>query len=296
MQIIPPFSATRAVTIKVTDVDEKPAFSGDDPAIGKTAIEVNEGNTALDEATPANVTYTATDQDGLNVNLTLMGPDAAKFTLSTQGVLSFRAEPDYEEPTDANRDNVYEVTIRASDGTLHTDRKVKVTVANVNEAPEITVVPATGLSISGSSSPSVAEGTTSVATYRASGPNAASATWTLGGADAADFSISNAGVLRFATTPDYDDPADAGGDNVYEVAVTATDSEGASDSIDVTVTVTDVDDTQQPSDPLLADFDPNGDGVIEVADMRRAVGDYFGSSPTLSETEMRRLVGIYFSQ
>ena len=33
--------------------------------------------------------------------------------------------PNYEMPTDANRDNVYEVTVRASDGTLYEDRMVQ---------------------------------------------------------------------------------------------------------------------------------------------------------------------------
>ena len=38
-----------------------------------------------------------------------MGTDAAKFTLSNAGVLSFTEAPDREMPGDANRDNVYEV-------------------------------------------------------------------------------------------------------------------------------------------------------------------------------------------
>ena len=42
-------------------------------------------------------------------------------------------------------------------------------------------------------------------------------------------------------------PGDADGDNVYEVTVTATDSGGASDSIDVTVTVTDVKENNDPA-------------------------------------------------
>ena len=48
-------------------------------------------------------------------------------------------------------------------------------------------------------------------------------------------------------------------------------------------------------DPLLAEYDPNADGVIEKADMRRAVGDYFGQQPTLTRADMRQLVAIYFS-
>jgi hypothetical protein len=54
-----------------------------------------------------------------------------------------------------------------------------------------------------------------------------------------------------------------------------------------TVTVT-------PGDPLLAEYDPDGDGMIERADMRRAVTGFFATPPTLTRPEMRRLVGIYF--
>ena len=46
-------------------------------------------------------------------------------------------KPDYEMPADANRDNVYELTVRASDGTMYADRMVRVTVADANEPPMI---------------------------------------------------------------------------------------------------------------------------------------------------------------
>ncbi|MDE2802854.1 MAG: hypothetical protein OXK21_08225 [Chloroflexota bacterium] len=292
------------VTIRITDVNEKPEFVMDTtatpPAASPTAISVREGNISLvTAATPgsptaeetAGVTFAATDPEDLHVNLTLMGPDGAKFQLSETGVLSFTAQPDYEVPGDANRDNIYEVTVRASDGRLNTDRMVRVTVTNVDEAP---VIIAGGLLVTGPASIDYAEDRTdSVATYTALGPDAAFATWSLEGDDAGDFTLSNSGVLTFVSSPDYERPADADTDNVYTVTVTVTDSQGNSDDIDVTVTVTDVVE-QTPSDPLLARFDPDGDGTIEAGDMRLAVADYFGPTPTISEADMRRLVGIYF--
>ena len=45
-------------------------------------------------------------------------------------VLSFKENPDYEMPGDRNRDNVYEVTVRASDGGLNTDYKLIIKVIN----------------------------------------------------------------------------------------------------------------------------------------------------------------------
>ena len=47
-----------------------------------------------------------------------MGPDAAAFDLAgtlEPRWLNLKSDPDYENPTDANRDNVYEVTIVATD-------------------------------------------------------------------------------------------------------------------------------------------------------------------------------------
>ena len=59
------------------------------------------------------------------------GADAGKFDISADGALTFKAQPDYEAPGDANKDNVYEVTVVAADadgnrGTMD----VEVTVEN----------------------------------------------------------------------------------------------------------------------------------------------------------------------
>lgn len=61
-----------------------------------------------------------------------------------------------------------------------------------------------------------------------------------GGADAAGFSISNAGVITFNSAPDFETPADNDHNNVYELQVTASDGSGGSTAQNITVTVTDV--------------------------------------------------------
>ena len=68
-------------------------------------------------------------------------PDKGKFTLTTGGELTFNApSPNYEAPGDANRDNVYEVTVEATDGNGNTGAKdVKVTVTNVEEDGTVTL-------------------------------------------------------------------------------------------------------------------------------------------------------------
>ena len=96
------------VTIKLTNVDEKPTFSTDGDAIGMKMISSVEGNTALGTVV-ANATYSAADPEGLILTYHLMGPDRAKFQLTPSTVdddgevLSFKEKPDYEMPADANR-------------------------------------------------------------------------------------------------------------------------------------------------------------------------------------------------
>ena len=91
-------------------------------------------------------TYTATDPEEAEVTLSLVGADAAKFELNDPDqvaagtkVLAFIEEPDFENPGDQNTDNVYEVTVRASDGKLNTDRMVTIKVTDADEAGEVEV-------------------------------------------------------------------------------------------------------------------------------------------------------------
>ena len=68
-----------------------------------------------------------------------------------------------------------------------------------------------------------------------------SATWTLEGADAADFTIdSSTGALSMVAR-DFESPADADADNVYEVTVRVTDTAGRTGARSIEVTVTDAD-------------------------------------------------------
>ena len=254
------------VTITITNVDEEPEFSTEGTAIGMKRISRDEGMTALAADEVANVTYMATDPDGLQVNLTLMGADAAKFKLTSSangGVLSFREKPDYENPTDRDRDNVYEVTVRASDGTMHTDHMVMVTVGDADEPPEIT---ASGLRISGPASKSYAEnGRDAVDTYTAEGENGANARWTLVGDDAGDFALTSRSgastMLRFRSSPNYEDAKDADTDNDYEVTVKATAGTDM-DTQKVRVTVTDVNELGMLAGKTSPNYEENGRDAV----------------------------------
>ncbi len=49
--------------------------------------------------------------------------------------MSFVSSPDYENPADAGANNIYDVTVQVSDGSLTDTQDIAVTVTAVNEAP-----------------------------------------------------------------------------------------------------------------------------------------------------------------
>ena len=117
---------------------------------------------------------------------------------------------------------------------------VSLNLAAVNDAPVIT-----SNGGDATASISVAENTTAVTTVTSSDPDVgATATYSIvGGADAAKFTINaTTGVLSFITAPDYENPTDVGGNNVYDVQVQVSDG-SLTDVQSIAVTVTNVDDT-----------------------------------------------------
>ena len=246
-------------------------------------------NTADNVGTALTATDTKADGDPETLTYSLGGMDAGSFRVRQNGQIEVAAgtELDYETKS------TYMVTVIATDP-FNASASIDVTimVTDLDEAPEITVG---GLAVSGTTRVDYAEDRRdAVATYVASGPESANAQWSLEGDDAADFRISSGGELTFVRAPDYENPADANTDNTYMVTIMADDGTYMN-TRDVTVRVTDVDEAEDSRDPVLVEYDPNDDGVIEKVDMRRAVAAFFGQPPTLTRAAMRQLVGIYFS-
>jgi len=75
-------------------------------------------------------TITATDADGDALTFTIGGSDASLFTVSTSGVVTFNTAPDYESPSDADGNNVYDLMASVSDGSLNDSKDFTVTVTN----------------------------------------------------------------------------------------------------------------------------------------------------------------------
>lgn len=222
---------TLAVTI--TNVNEAPMITS------------NGGGATTSTSIPENSTV-VTDVDAFDpdagTTLTYSksgGADSVRFAInSTTGVLTFLTAPNFEAPTDVGGNNVYDVIVRVSDGNLTATQTIAVTVGNVNEAPVIT-------SNGGgtTASVSVAENSQTVTAVRgtdvdAGGPNLSYSISS--GADVAKFAINSFnGALTFITAPDFEDPTDAGGNNIYDVVVSVSDG-SLSDTQSIAVTVTDI--------------------------------------------------------
>ena len=114
------------VTVMVTNVDEIGTLSG--PETVSNYMENSEDPVG---------TYTVSGGSMSEMaNLTLEGDDAGDFSISSAGVLSFRSSPDFENPTDADMDNTYMVTVKAEAGGEMAMQPVTVTVTNVDETTE----------------------------------------------------------------------------------------------------------------------------------------------------------------
>ena len=236
-------AAEMAVTVIVTNVNEAPT------ATGSAAVDYAENSTS------SVATYAATDpEEDDPITWTVDGTDAPRFTISSAGVLTFKTAPNFELPRDANQDNVYEITVNASDGNLSAELDVIVTVTNVNEAPTVT----------GSATVNYAENSSSaVAAYMAMDPEDDDPiTWTVDGTDAPRFTISSTGLLTLKTSPDFEAPRDANQDNIYEIRVSASDG-NLSAELDVIVTVTNV--NEAPTVTGSADVDYAENSVSSVA-------------------------------
>ena len=258
------------VTVTVRDRNEAPTVTGDD------TLSFPEG-TATSRVLDR---YTATDPERSPVTWLLSsrsGSDADAFRIDSSGNLYFDGEPDHETPIDSDGDNVYDIQVVATDdgnlgdgtaslrGTMLGMFEVTVTVTPVDEPPVIT-------------------GTTTfdnwqendesaIHTFTAADPEGdTSITWTLGGSDRSDFEISNAGVLTFASPPDYERPT--GSDrNKYEVIVYATDSNNKRGELHVDVIVQNVDEPPVITGPDTVDDFPENSATS------RQVGRYTAMDP-----------------
>ena len=218
------------------------------------------------------VPVVATDEDtaaqGGVLTYSLGGPDAASFGIvRTSGQLQTKAALDTETK------GSYTVTVTAADSLSESSTiTVTIKVTNMDEMPDL----------EGEAPEKYAEnGTGAVATFRATDPEGESIVWSLAGGNMDDFTIVN-GVLRFNSSPDYEDSSNTS--HMYTVTVQASDGGATPATEEVTIEVTNV---EESGTVTLSTLQPQVERVITatLTDPDVAITDtitwqwYRGSSP-----------------
>ncbi|HEX8262335.1 MAG TPA: hypothetical protein VF547_05620, partial [Allosphingosinicella sp.] len=262
----------QAYRLMVRNVNEEVVITSNGGG-SSASVEAGENQVAV-------TTVVAEDYDETFPTFAIVGgADAARFTIdAVSGLLQFVSAPDREAPGDAGGDNVYDVIVRATDGSLFDDQSIAVTVVNVDEGLAITsYVGQDHVSLA------MAENGTAVGQVAAVDQDGDPVTYLIaGGADAALFRIDpSTGALSFAAAPNFEAPADSDGDNVYKVEVAAV-SGAFTDVQAFAVTV------YNSNEPLVITSNGGGAGAsVSVGENSRAVTtvaatDADGTAPTYS--------------
>ena len=210
------------------DIEEIPANNAPVFTDGSSTTRAVAENTASGQNIGAAVAATDADS-GDTLTYSLGGADAAAFSIDdTTGQLQTSAALDYETQTS------YSVIVSVSDDSGGSDSitvTINITDVNENRAPVFTDGSSTTRAVAENTDSGQNIGTMISATDPNTGDTL---TYTLGGADAASFSIDGTtGQLQTSAALDYETQTS------YTVTITVSDSE-LTDTIDVTISVTNV--------------------------------------------------------
>ena len=248
-----------AYTFMLTVTDKDGESDSDDvtvtvrPAVENRAPVFSDGGSAarsIAENTAAGVnvgdSIAASDPDGDTLTYALSGNDAASFGINTEtGQLLTIEGVIYDYETQAS----YTLTVEASDGKGGTASiAVTVSITNVNEAPAFGQGAATF-----SLAENTAAGVNVESALTAVDPDGDALTYTLSGTDAGSFEIGRTtGQLTTKSGVDYDYETKSS----YSLTVNASDGNGGTASIAITVSLTNVDETppEPEATPVTACF------------------------------------------
>ena len=279
---------TISVTINVTDVDETPNVTDVDETPAVTTKDNEKPNnapvfkdgTSTTRAVAENTGFgvnigsavSATDADEDTLTYSLGGTDVSLFSIdSSSGQLRTRTSLDYE-----TKDS-YSVTITVSDGAGGSDSiSVTINITNIDEsAPNNAPVFTDGERTTRTVAENTASGVDIGSAVSATDADDDTLSYSLGGTDESSFSIdSSSGQLRTSATLDYE------AKNAYSVTITVSDGKGGSDSISVTINVTDVDETPSNNAPVFA-----SDSTTRTVAENTATDTNIGSAITATDAD-----------
>ena len=229
-------SSSQGLVINISNVNEAPVWNI--PAI---SFEYQENTFNVESI---DIPDDVSDEDGDSLTYSLTGEDASAFEISGN-IVRFRGAPDYENPIDSDGDNVYVVNAVASDGSLETvSPEFTVIILNINDNNPVFV--------DLQESVEVTNGQVNVFDIVATDADGDDISLSVTGVDASAFIISDSDTLAFATAPDFANPSDQNGDNVYMIVLEATDGERITSSNQIEITVLEVNNPPVISDLLTS--------------------------------------------
>jgi len=225
-------STDQDIQVEIIDVEpEGPVFSTSD------VLNADENQTTIGAVSAA-------DPFGAVVTYAISGTDASSITLDTaSGELTFNTAPDYETKTS------YEVVITAAGTITNTEQVLTINVNNLNDNEPV---------FSSSATLSGDENQTDIGSVIATDADGDALTYSVTGAN---LSITSAGVLTFASAPDYETTTS------YTGTVTVTDGLTPLTQ-DITVNVNNLND----NDPIFT-----SDATFSANENQTAVGTVTGS-------------------
>jgi VCBS repeat-containing protein len=245
-----------------------------DTAITAVTATTGNGSANVPEGTAAGATVFDANRSGATTYV-LGGADAALFSIDATGHISFNASPNFETPQDQGTNNVYDLTVTSSDGTATPNfvETVAITVTDVNAAPGFT---------SGTTGSEAENTPIANVVYDANatddGENSNTLIYSLSaGGDNDRFNINaSTGEVTFKVSPNFEAPADANTDNIYNITVHAND--GTLDTPRaVTITVSDVNDNAPAFTSAAA---PNvAENTTAVVTLTTTDSDTVGTNP-----------------
>ena len=272
-------SASQELTITVTDGNEIPTITS---ATSASILENTSGTI---------YTASATDPEDDTLTYALSGTDQDDFSIdSSSGAISFAATPNYETPTDADTNNVYQVTLEVSDGSNTVTQELTFTVTDSNEFSVSTPTDAdgtpnqisedavAGTAVGITASASDADGTNNTVSYGFTNDNLITTAESL-------FSVaSDTGIvtLTHSNVLDYES------ETSYKLVIEATSSDGSSATSTFTIDLTDVNEHHVGFSMLSPDADSSPNQISEDAAAGTAVGitasasDYDGTNNTIN--------------
>ena len=123
--------SSQDLAITVSNINEPPSFAN-----SSFALYTDENNASF-----VHIVEAATDPDqGQQLTYSISGADQADFSFdpATRELASITTL-DYETPLDQDSNNIYQLSITASDGEQQSSQDLAITVTNVNEAPSASI-------------------------------------------------------------------------------------------------------------------------------------------------------------